>query len=725
MDGINDSRRGFLKASVAVGGGLVIGFHLPARGQLAQGAPAAGLVRMNTFIRIAPDNTVTVLVGQSEMGQGVLTSIPMLVAEELEADWSQIRVEQAPNDQAFVNPRWAGFKARGGFQATTGSSAIRNVGTVVRPAAGAARMMLVEAGAQSWGVPVDSCYAQGGHVVHRDSGRKASYGELATKAAALPVPKDVPLKKPAEFKLLGKPMPRVDTPVKVNGKAVFGIDVTVPNMLTATTVHCPVFGGKVASFDASAAKTVPGVRQVLQISSGIAVVADDFWSAKKGADRLKIKWDEGPVAKVSSASIRKDFVELAQKPGVVRRNDGDANKALAESARKVEAVYEIPNLDPACMEPLNATAHWKGDAVEIWAPTQAQSATTQAMIDKFGLAPEKIVIHTTFLGGGFGRKCFTDFVVEAVECSKAVGRPVKVIWTREEDMTHSFYRPASYNVLAAALGDDGMPLAWKHHIVGESILSYFEPFGHLLQKGMDPTAVGGAGDVFPYAIPNVFVDYVLYDPGIPIGFWRSVGNSQNGFIMESFIDELAHAAGADPLEYRRKLLAKHPRFLGVLNLAAEKAGWNTPPPPGVARGIATTFSYGSHVAEVAEVSVDGDGRVKIHRIVCAIDPGWIVNPDTVAAQMESGILYGISGALFGEITVKNGRVEQTNFHAYPIPRLTDMPKIEVHIIQGEGEQGGCGEPGTPPAAPAVCNAIFKATGKRVRQLPVRPADLKA
>ena len=725
-ESINAGRRTFLKAGAAAGGGLVIGFYLPGASRLAEAAEAKAPVRMNTFIRINPDNTVTVFVGQSEMGQGVLTSIPMLIAEELEADWSQIRVEQGLNDQAFVNPRWVGFKAKGGFQATTGSSAVRNVGTVIRPAAAAARQMLVAAAAQTWGVTEDACYAESGKVVHRESGKKLNYGELAEKAATLPVPKDVPLKKPGEFKLVGKSIPRVDTPVKVNGKAIFGIDVKVPDMLTATIVHCPVFGGKVASFDAGPAKAVKGVRQVVQISSGIVVVANDFWSAKKGADALKIKWDEGAVATISSDGVRKTLAELAQQPGVVRRNDGDANKVLGESARKIEAIYEIPNLDPACMEPLNATAHWKGDSVEVWAPTQCQSANTQAIMDQFGLPREKITIHTTYLGGGFGRKAFSDFILDAVETSKAVGKPVKVIWTREEDMQHSFYRPASYNVLTAALGDDGMPLAWKHHVVGESILKYFEPFAHLLQAGMDPTSMGGAGDVFPYAIPSVLVDYVLYDPGIPIGFWRSVGNSQNGFILESFVDELAHAAGKDPLEYRRKLLAKQPRFLGVLDLVAEKSGWNTPAPAGISRGIATTYSYGSHVAHVVEVSVDKKkGTVKVHRVVCVIDPGWVVNPDTVRAQMESGFLYGMSGALFDEITVKNGRVEQSNFHNYRIPRITDMPRIEVHIIQGEGEQGGCGEPATPAAAPAICNAIFAATGKRIRRLPVRPADLRS
>ena len=724
MNQISETRRAFLKAGAAAGGGFFIAVCVPGAARAA-GAASTAAVPLNMYVKIAPDNTVTILVSQSEMGQGVLTSIPMMVAEELEADWSQVRVEQAPADPIYVNPRWAGFKARGGFQYTTGSSAVRNVGTLLRPAGATARQMLIAAAAQAWGVPEADCFAERGWVIHRPTAQRLSFGELAGKAAKLPVPKDVPLKKPAEFKLIGRSMPRVDTPAKVNGKAVFGIDVKVPNMLTATVVHCPVFGGKVASFDASKAKAVKGVRHVVQISTGIAVVADRFWAAKKGADALRITWDEGQHAKLNSADIRKTFAELAKQPGKVRRNDGDANKALEQAARKIEVVYEVPFLETACMEPMNATAHWKGDAVEVWAPTQAQSNNQQAIMDATGLPREKIMLHTTFLGGGFGRRAYNDFVLEAVETSKAVGKPVKLLWTREQDLQHSYYRPATYNLLSAALDGDGMPVAWKHRIVGPSIISYFGSITHLLKDGMDATSVAGAGDVFPYAIPNVLVEYTLHNPGVPVGFWRSVGNSQNGYIMEGFIDELAHAAGKDPYEFRRLLLAKQPRFIGVLDLAAEKAGWKKPLPEGVHRGIATAYAYGSHVAQVAEVSVAKDGKVKVHRVVCAVDPGWVVNPDTFKAQIESGILYGMSGALFGEITIRSGRVEQSNFHDYPIPRLTDMPKIEVHFLQGEGEQGGAGEPGVPPAAPAVVNAIFAATGKRVRRLPIRPEDLRS
>jgi isoquinoline 1-oxidoreductase beta subunit len=722
MEHINLTRRTLLKTSAAAGGGLVIGVYLPGASRIAEAAAVP--TKLNAFVKIGTDGKVTFVTGTSEMGQGSHNALAMMIAEELEVDFKDMRIEQGGVDPAFGNPRWAGFKARGGFQYTTGSSAVRNVGVRVRYAGAAARFMLISAGAERMQVLRSECVAENGFVVHKSSGRKVSYGAIANDAAKMIAPDEPALKQPSEFKIIGKRTPRHDTPPKVSGKAVFGIDVKVPNMLTATVVHCPVFGGKVASFDASRTKAVTGVRQVVQISSGIAVVADHFWAAKKGADALKITWDEGPYANLNSADIRRTFTELAKKPGKVRRNDGDANKALEQAPRKIEAVYEVPFLDPACMEPMNATAHWKGDSVEVWAPTQAQSNNQQGIMDLTGLPREKITLHTTYLGGGFGRRAYNDFVLEAVETSKAVGKPVKLIWTRAEDMQHSMYRPSTYNVLTAALAPDGMPLAWKHHIVGPSILSYLPSINHLLKDGMDATSVAGAADVFPYAIPNVFVDYVLHNPGVPVGFWRSVGNSQNGYIMESFIDELAHAAGKDPYQYRRQLLAKHPRFIGVLDLAADKAGWGKPAPAGVHRGIATAYSYGSHVAQVAEVSVAKDGKVKVHRVVCAVDPGWVVNPDTFTAQMESGILYGLSGALFGEITIKNGRVEQSNFHDYPLPRMTDMPKIEVYFLKGEGEQGGAGEPGVPAAAPAVVNAIFAATGKRIRKLPIKPEMLR-
>ncbi|MBI4588849.1 MAG: xanthine dehydrogenase family protein molybdopterin-binding subunit [Candidatus Rokubacteria bacterium] len=720
---VNESRRAFLKATAAAGGGLLIAFRIPGALRFAEAATASS-AQVNAFVKIGTDNIVTVVIGQSEMGQGVWTSIPMMLAEELEADWSKIRVEQGGVDPAFANPRYVGFRAQGGFQGTGGSSSVRNVGVNVRKAGAAARQMLITAAAQGWGVNEEECYAEKNMVIHRPSGKKLSYGSLAEKAAKVPLPKYVPLKNPQDFKIIGKSLPLLDTPSKVSGKTVYGIDVKVPGMLVATVAQCPVFGGKAASFNADKAKAIKGVRHVVQISSGIAVVADDFWSAKKGRDALEITWDEGPLAKVSQADLFKSFAELSQKPGAVRRNDGDVEKALKEAAKKIEAVYEVPFVAHVCMEPMNATAQWRGDSVEIWAPTQAQSWTQAAVAKHTGLPPEKIKINTTFLGGGFGRRLYWDFAIDAVETSKAVGAPVKVIWTREDDIQHDFYRPASYNVLAAGLDEKGMPVAWKHRIVGTSILQYFPPFSHLLRKdGMDPTSVGGAGDIFPYNVPNVYVDYTLHNPGVPSGFWRSVGNSQNAFIMESFMDELAAAARKDAFEYRLQLL-KNPRDKGVLELAAHKAKWGSPLPAGVYRGIAEHFSYNSYCAQVAEVSVGRDGKAKVHRIVAAADPGWVVHPERFKAQIESGILYGLSGALFGEITIKNGRVEQSNFDNYPVPRMSDMPKIEVYILQGEGEQGGAGEPGVPSASPAVANAIFAATGKRIRKLPVRAEDLR-
>ncbi len=724
---LNPKRRTFLKASAAVGGGLMIGFFLPGASRDAEAA--AGPIRLNAFVKVGTDGKVTFLCGQSEMGQGSHNALAMMIAEELEVDLKNVRIEQGGIDPAFGNPRYIGFKAVGGFQGTGGSSSVRNVGVRVRHAGAAARFMLIAAGAQRMNVSQLECVAENGWVNHQPSGRKVSYGAIANDAARMVAPDDPVLKQPSEFKILGKRTPRHDTPLKVTGKALYGLDVKRPGMLIATVAKCPVFGGKVKSYNAERALKVKGVKKVVQISSGVAVVADSFWAAKKGRDALDVTWDEGPMAKVSSPDIYKNWVELAKGPTAAERlKTGDVGAALASGAKRVEAVYEVPFLAHVCMEPMNATAHFKGDSVEIWAPTQAQSWNQHAVSQLTGLPPQAITIHTTYLGGGFGRRLESDYVLDAVETSRAAGNvPVKAMWTREDDLQHDFYRPASHNVLEAALGGDGMPTAWRHRIVGASILQYFKNFAHFLRKdGLDPTSVLGAADYFPYDIPNVYVDYVNNNPGVPSGFWRSVGNSQNGFIMESFIDELAHAAGKDPYQYRRQLMAKPhaARLRAVLDLAAEKSGWDKPLPAGVHRGIAAHFSYSSYCAQVAEVSVAKDGKMKVHRVVAAIDPGWIVNPDTIAAQIEGGIFYGLTAALYGEITVRNGRVEQSNFNDYKIARMDEMPKVEVHILQGQGEQGGIGEPGVPPIAPAVCNAIFAATGKRVRKLPIKPEMLR-
>lgn len=724
---VNQGRRTFLKASAAAGGGLVIGFHLPGASGVA--AAAAGPTKLNAFLKIGTDGKATFLCGQSEMGQGCHNALAMMLAEELEVDLKNVRIEQGGIDPAFGNPRYIGFKAVGGYQGTGGSSSVRNVGVNVRRAGAAARFKLISAGAEKMKVLRSECVAENGYVLHKPTGRKVSYGAIANDAARMVAPDDPVLKEPSEFKILGKRTPRHDTPLKVTGKAIYGFDVQRPGMLVATVAKSPVFGGKVKSYNAERSLKVKGVKKVVQISSGVAVVADSFWAAKKGRDALDISWDEGAMAKVSSPGMYQSWAELAKGPTAAERlKTGDVGAALASAAKRVDAAYEVPFLAHACMEPMNATAHFKGDSVEIWAPTQAQSWNQHWVSQLTGLAPKAITIHTTYLGGGFGRRLESDYVLDAVETSRAAGNvPVKVVWTREDDLQHDFYRPASHNVLQAALGADGMPIAWRHRIVGTSILRYFKTFAHFLRKdGLDPSSVLGAADYFPYDIPNVYVDYVNNNPGVPSGFWRSVGNSQNGFLMESFIDELAHAAGKDPYQYRRQLMAKPhaARLRAVLDLAAEKAGWGRPLPVGVHRGIAAHFSYNSYCAQVAEVSVAKDSKVKVHRVVAAIDPGWIVNPDTIVAQIEGGIFYGLTAALYGEITIKNGRVEQSNFNDYKIARMDEMPKVEVHILQGKGEQGGIGEPGVPPIAPAVCNAIFAATGKRIRKLPIKPEMLK-
>lgn len=707
------NRRDFLKAGAAAGAGLTLAVYLPGctrEAALAEAAVATPTFLPNAWLRIGPDGWVTVVVDRSEMGQGVSTALPMLVAEELDADWKRVRVEQAPAGKEYVNPMF-------GLQGTGGSTSIRAAFKPLREAGARARAMLVAAAAAEWGVDGSGLRTEKGQVIG-PAGKKLSYGALADKAATMPVPATVALKDPKDWKLIGTSVGRLDLESKVTGRAGFGIDATAPGMLTALVARPAVFGGKVKSFDATAAKAVPGVKHVVQIGSGVAVVATGYWQAKKGRDALKVVWDDGALAGTSSESIRARFVALAGRPGVTARREGNAAGALAKGARKIEAVYEVPYLAHACMEPMNCAAHVRADGITIWAPTQWQWGNglgTQGIASKLtGIPEEKIEVHTTYLGGGFGRRFELDFVSDAVETSKATGAPVKVVYTREDDIQHDFYRPAAYNKLAAALDEAGAPVAWTHKIVGPSIFSRFGP----LEKGIDNSSVEAAAEM-PYAVPNVKVDWVRAEPGIPVGFWRSVGNSQNSFIVESFVDELAHAAGKDPFEFRRGLLEKHPRHKAVLELAAGKSGWGQPLPAGRARGIAVQESFGSYVAEVAEVSVSPEGKVKVHRVVCAVDCGVVVNPDIVVAQMESAIVYGLSAAPSGEITIKDGRVVQTNFNDYPVLRMNEMPVVEVHLVKSTEPPGGVGEPGTPPAAPAVCNAIFAATGKRVRRLPVR------
>jgi len=700
------TRRAFLETAGAAGAGLVISFYLPSGPRFR--SSAAGPFAPNAWLRIGADDSVLVIVDRSEMGQGVTTALPMLLAEELEADWSRIKIEFAPADKAYTNPMF-------GMQGTGGSTSVRAAYTPLRKAGAAARELLVAAAAQTWGVEQAECRAERGAVVHAPTKRRLTYGKLVAKAATLAAPPAVPLKDPKDWKILGTRVRRLDTPPKVDGSAQFGIDVKVPGMLVAVIARSPVFGGKVKSVDAVKAKAVPGVRQVVQISSGVAVVADGYWPAKKGRDALAVTWDDGPTASVSSATIAQLFGQRAEQPGAVARHDGDPDGTLGSAPAKVDAVYDLPFLAHATMEPMNCTAHVRADGVDIWAPTQFQTGAQGLGAKMGGVTPDKVKVHTTYLGGGFGRRFELDFIQEALETSKAVGAPVKVIWSREDDIRNAQYRPANHHRLRAGLDASGQPVAWTHRIVAPSIMA--RVFPDTIKNGLDEEAVeGGVG--MPYTISNVHVDYLLTDTGIPVGFWRSVNNSYNAFAVESFIDELAHVAKKDPYEYRRDLLSKAPRHLGALNLAASKAGWGTAPPAGRARGIAVYKAFESYVAEVAEVSVASDGAVKVHRVVCAVDCGPVVNPSIVEAQMESAIVFGLTAALYGEIAIEGGRVKQSNFHDYPMLRLAEMPKIEVYIVPSTDAQGGVGEPGTPPIAPAVCNAIFAATGKRIRKLPI-------
>jgi len=708
------SRREFLKISGTLGGGLLIGLYLPgckqdtSATQPATPAPvAASNFEPNVWITISPDDSVTIRVGSSEMGQGVMTALPMLIAEELDADWSKVRAEFAPVNPAFANPIF-------GRQATGGSTAVRGYWKLLREAGAAGREILLTAAAQTWGVSAQECHAENGSVIHEQSGRRLRYGELTDAAAKLPVPDAVFLKEPDEFKLLGTAQARLDGPAKVDGSAIFGVDVQLPGLLTAMVVRCPVYGGKVRRVDDSKAKKITGVRQVVTISTGVAVVADHFWAAKLGRDALNIEWDLGPDAELDSATITRRFVDVVD-DGTIGRDDGNANAVIAKTSKTIDAVYEVPYLAHACMEPMNCTAHVREDGCDIWVPTQGQTNTHNTGMKLTGLPTEKVRVHTTFLGGGFGRRSEQDFVTDAIEISKAVGAPVKVIWTREDDIQHDYYRPATYNRLTAVLDENGMPVAWRHRIAGPSIRA--RDAKDREDSGKDFSTTEGALNL-PYAIPNILVSYARVNTAVPVGYWRSVASSQNAYITECFLDELAAAGGKDPYQLRRELLRDEPRHRGVLDLAASKAGWDTPPPAGRFRGIAIAHSFASFAAQVAEISIDR-GRVRVHRVVCAIDCGMIVNPDTIAAQMESGVIYGLTAALKGEISIARGRAQQSNFNDYPLLTLEECPDIEVHIMPSTADPGGVGEPGTPPIAPAVANAVFAATGKPVRRLPIR------
>jgi|WetSurMetagenome_2_1015567.scaffolds.fasta_scaffold18761_2 isoquinoline 1-oxidoreductase subunit beta len=718
MSGKTRTARGAeYKAETVPGGVLVLGFHVPVR--RASDAPSAssGVFAPNAFIRIGTDETVTLVANKSEMGQGVFTALPMLICEELEADWRKVRVASAPAAKEYRHTAW-------GAQGTGGSTSVATEWDRLRRVGAAAREMLISAAAATFPAERSECKAESGAVIHVPTGRRLTYGQLVGKASEMEPPKHVDLKQPKDFKLIGKPTRRLDTPEKTDGSALYGLDVGIPGMLSALVARSPVFGGKLKSFDAQASKAVPGVVDVFEIPSGVAVIADSFWSARKGRDALELTWDEGEGGKLSTDALREQYSLLAKKPGTVAREEGNAAKAFAKAARRLSAEYDVPYLAHAPMEPLNCVVDFRGESCEIWTGTQAQTMDQRSAAAILGLKPEQVKINTMYLGGGFGRRGSksSDFVSEAAHVARALRKPVKVIWTREDDIRGGYYRPLWYDRIEAGLDGGGYPVAWKHTIVGQSILAGTRYEASMVSGGVDETSVEGAADL-PYSIPNILVD--LHTPGLPVTtlWWRSVGHSHTAFVVESFIDELAHAAGKDPFEFRRALLGGAPRHLKVLELAAEKAGWGNGLPAGRGRGIAVHKSFDSCVAQVAEVSV-ADGKVKVHRVVCAIDCGMTVNPDTVAAQMESGIVFGLSAALYGAITLKDGRVEQGNFNNYPILRMRDMPEVRVHIVPSPEEPTGVGEPGVPPIAPAVANAVFMATGTRIRRLPIGAETLK-
>jgi isoquinoline 1-oxidoreductase beta subunit len=713
---LNVSRREFLRTGLLAGGGLVLGFHLPGLAT-AQPGKKEGPFALNAFVRVGADDSVTVVVNHSEMGQGPYTSVPMLVAEELDADWAKVRYEAAPVAAVYNHTVY-------GIQITGGSTSTWTEWDRVRKAGAAARAMLIAAAAAEWNVDAATCATEPGHVIHAASGKRVAYGKLAEKAADLKPPENAKLKDPRNFRLVGRPTRRLDTPDKVCGKAIFGLDVQVPGMLTALVARPLVFGGKVKSYSADKAKTVPGVKHLVQIPRGIAVVADGFWPAKKGREALEVVWDDGPLAGLDTRTQLEQYAELAKRPGVTARKEGDVAEALTKAAKTFEAVYDLPYLAHATMEPINCVADVRADRCEVWVGTQFQTGDRDAAAQETGLKPEQVTLHTTLLGGGFGRRGAPDnhFVREAVQISKAVQAPVKVIWTREDDTRGGYYRPRSYHQVRAALDAAGSPVAWEQHIVNQSFLME-SPFAALIKGGIDDTAVEGAKEI-PYAIPNLRVDWHQAPGGVPTLWWRSVGHSHTAFVVETLIDELAHAAGKDPLEFRRGLLDKHPRVKGVLEFVAGQAGWGKALPADWGRGIAVHESFGSYVAHVIEASVSDSGQVRVRRVVAAIDCGPVVNPDTIRAQLEGATAFALTAALYGEISFEKGRVKQRNFHDYPLLRMHEMPVVEAHILPSQERMGGVGEPGVPSVAPALANAIFAVTGKRLRRLPIRAADLK-
>lgn len=710
----NISRRKFLKTSAFVAGGLVIAFALPqAKRFFSATGPAItdGAFKPNAFLHVGTDDSVTVLLAHSEMGQGIWTTLPMLVAEELDADWSRIKVEHAPAAPVYAHTAY-------GIQITGGSTTTWSEFDRYRQAGAIARTLLINAAAQRFGVDAAECRTENGKVIAGD--RQASYGELANAAAKLQAPESVALKDPKDWKIIGRATKRLDGPEKTNGTAKFGQDVQFPGLLTAVVLRAPGFGGTVKSFDDSASRKIQGVRKIVQVPSGIAVVADNFWAAKQGRDALKVEWNAGPYAAFDSQSMLQQFRQAAASAGAVAAQAGDTKSALADADEVIDVEYSAPYLAHAPMEPLNCTVRINDAGCDIWTGTQMPGVDQTAAAEILGLKPEQVNMHITFLGGGFGRRACpqSDFVAEATHVAKAAGAPVKTVWTREDDIKGGYYRPMFLHKAKIGLGADGMPVAWQHSCVGQSIMAGTPFEGAMIKNGVDATSVEGVADS-PYlkSVAHHHVDLHSPQTGIPVLWWRSVGHSHSAFVMESLIDELAHAAGKDALAYRRALLKNHPRHLAALNLAADKAGWGSALPQGRFRGIAVHESFGSFVAQIAEVSVS-DGTVKVHRVVCAIDCGLVVNPDSLVAQIESAVAYGLGAALQSEISFKDGQVQQSNFHDYQVLRMNQMPAVEVHIVPSTEKMGGAGEPGVPPIAPAVTNAVFAATGKRIRTLPI-------